>query len=78
MQLATAEEYVRESLDRARRQEAKILELRSLVSLCLLRRERWSVVEEQDELMKLFGSFSEGLDTPDLRAARGLIEALKG
>jgi adenylate cyclase len=52
-----------------------MLELRSLVSLCRVRRELGGVSEERDALAALFDSFTEGFDTHDLREARAMIES---
>jgi class 3 adenylate cyclase/tetratricopeptide (TPR) repeat protein len=73
--LAAAEQCVRESLGLARAQMALTLELRSLVSLCRIRREADSVSTERDELAAVYARFTEGFDTPDLREAREILEA---
>jgi adenylate cyclase len=75
-QLAEAESCIRESLLRARRQEAKMLELRSLVSLCRLRRESGPAAGDRDALAELYGTFTEGFETPDLRQAKATFESL--
>jgi predicted ATPase len=67
-QIVEAERCIRESIERARRQEAKMLQLRSLVSLCRLRSER-------DALAELYSTFTEGFETPDLRAAQTTLAA---
>ena len=72
--LAEAEACIRESLDLARSQEAKMLELRSLVSLCRVRREIGVVSEEREALRALHDSFTEGFDTHDLREARAIVD----
>ncbi len=75
--LAEAEGWVREGLDLARRQEAKMLELRSLMSLCRVRREQGPVSQEREALARVCDAFTEGFATPDLREARALRETLK-
>jgi class 3 adenylate cyclase/tetratricopeptide (TPR) repeat protein len=75
--LAAAEASIRQAIDRAGSQEARMLELRSLVSLCRLRREVGSSSEECDKLAKAYDAFQEGFDTPDLREAKIMLEALK-
>jgi class 3 adenylate cyclase/tetratricopeptide (TPR) repeat protein len=75
--LVEAERCIRQSLDMARRQEARMLELRSLVSLCRVRRELGAVSQERDMLAAVHTAFTEGFETPDLREARSMLEALK-
>ena len=58
----------------ARRQEAQMLELRSLVSLCRVRRELGDFSHERDELAQVYGAFTEGFETPDLREARVMLQ----
>jgi len=74
--LAEAESSIRESLCLARAQEAKMLELRSLVTLCRVREKLGPVSQERDELAAVYGTFTEGFDTPDLRAARAVLQTL--
>lgn len=75
--LLHAERCIRESLDLARRQDARMLELRSLVSLCRVRREVAAVSHELDVLAGAYDAFTEGFETPDLREARVMLEALQ-
>jgi hypothetical protein len=75
--LARAERCIRESLDLSRRQEARMLELRSLVSLCHIRRALGAVSQEYEALAKVYNAFTEGFETPDLREARITLEALQ-
>ena len=74
---AEAEPCFTESLDWARRQGALSWELRSAMSLARL----WHVLERTDEardlLVPLYGRFTEGFETADLRAARSLQESLR-
>jgi hypothetical protein len=72
--LALAERRIRESLDRARRQEARMLELRSLVILCRLQKELGTAPPDYEELAGTYKTFTEGFDTPDLREARSTLE----
>ena len=74
--LAHAERCIRESLELARRQEARMLELRSLVSLCRVRRELGAFSHERDVLAEVYGAFTEGFETPDLREARVMLQTL--
>jgi hypothetical protein len=74
--LAEAERCVRESIVRARGQEAKMLELRSQVTLCRIQCEMGTVTPEYDALAKTYKTFTEGFDAPDLIAARAVLEPL--
>jgi adenylate cyclase len=76
--LADAESCIRDSLELARRQEARMLELRSLVSLCRVRRELGAVSHERKELAEVCDAFTEGVETPDLREARVMLEICLG
>jgi hypothetical protein len=53
-----------------------MLELRSLVTLCRVREKLGPVSQERDELAAVYGTFTEGFDTPDLRAARAVLQTL--
>jgi hypothetical protein len=75
--LAGAQVRIREGLAIARRQEAKSLELRGLVSLCRVQRELGDPAEGRQALRMLYNSFGEGLSTHDLREARALLVELK-
>ena len=58
----------------ARRQQAKSLELRATMSLCRL----WQQQDKKDEarqlLAEIYGWFTEGFDTADLKDAKALLE----
>jgi predicted ATPase len=64
------------SLAVARRQGAKMWELRTTVSLARLRRERGRHAEARDLLAPVYGWFTEGFDTPDLKEAKALLDEL--
>ncbi len=71
-----AERSFRQALDIARRQGAKSLELRAAISLGRLwRHEREKREEGRKLLAEVYGGFTEGFDTLDLREARELLEA---
>ena len=63
-----------QSLAIARREGALSLELRAAMSLTRLRRVRAESVPTGDLLRPVLDQFTEGLDTPDLREARALLE----
>jgi class 3 adenylate cyclase/predicted ATPase len=71
-----AEELYRKALRIAREQESKLWELRAAVSLARLRRDQGRSAEARDLLAPVYGWFTEGFDTPDLREAKALLEAL--
>ena len=64
------------SLDVARRQEAKSLELRAAMSLCRLWQQQGKRTEAQALLAPIYGWFTEGFDTKDLQEAKGLLDEL--
>ena len=63
------------ALDVARQQQARSLELRAAVSLSRLWRRRGQHRKTIRLLGPIYGSFTEGLDTPDLSDARKLLKA---
>ncbi len=73
---AKAEEQFLSSLDWARRQDALSWELRSAASLAQLRRDQGRAEEARDLLAGVYGRFTEGFETADLRAARQILATL--
>ena len=71
-----AEELYRKALSIAQEQEAKLWELRAAASLARLWRDQGCHAEARDLLAPIYGWFTEGFDTPDLREARALLEEL--
>jgi predicted ATPase len=71
-----AEELYRKALSIAVEQGAKLWELRAAVSFARLRRDQGHSAEARDVLAPVYGWFTEGFDTPDLKEARALLEAL--
>jgi len=71
-----AAELYRKALNIAREQEAKLWELRAAVSLARLLRDHSRRSEARDLLAPVNGWFTEGFDTPDLKDAKALLEAL--
>ena len=71
-----AEECFRQALDVARRQEAKSLELQAVMSLCRLWQQQGKKEEARQMLAEIYGWFTEGFDTGDLRAAKALLQEL--
>jgi predicted ATPase len=71
-----AEALYRKALSIAQEQEAKLWELRAAVSLARLRRDRGKRKEARDMLAPIYGWFTEGFDTADLKEAKALLEEL--
>jgi len=71
-----AEELYRKALSIAREQEAKPWELRAAASLARLRRDQGRRAEARDLLAPVYGWFTEGFDTPDLKEAKALLDEL--
>jgi hypothetical protein len=71
-----AEQLFHESLDWARRQEALSWELRTSLSLARLRQQQGFRREAHDVIAAVYGRFTEGLATVDLRTAKALIDEL--
>jgi predicted ATPase len=68
-----AEAAIRQALDVARRQGARSLELRALMSLTRLCRSQGRAAEAEPMLAAAYAWFTEGLDTPDLQEARAIL-----
>jgi predicted ATPase len=66
----------RKALRIAVEQEAKLWELRAAMSLATLRRDQGRHAEACELLVPVYGWFTEGFDTPDLKEAKTLLKAL--
>jgi predicted ATPase len=73
---AEVEGYYQHAIQVARRQSAKWLELRAVMSLSRLWWEQGRVDEARQMLAEIYGWFTEGFDTPDLQEAKALLEEL--
>ncbi|MBV8712922.1 MAG: hypothetical protein JOY56_14135, partial [Solirubrobacterales bacterium] len=71
-----AERSYAASLDWARRQQAKSWELRTATSHARLMRDQGRASEARDLLAPVYGWFTEGFETKDLREARALLDGL--
>jgi predicted ATPase len=71
-----AEELYRKALGNAREQDARLWELRAAVSLARLRRDQGRRAEARDLLAPVYGWFTEGFDTPDLKDGKALLDEL--
>jgi predicted ATPase len=67
----------REALRIAHKQEAKAYELRAATSLAKLRGEQGRREQARELLAPVYGWFTEGFDTPDLREAKALLDELR-
>jgi predicted ATPase len=73
-----AEAALKGALRVARDQEAHMWELRAAMSLARLRRDQGRRAEARDLLAPVYGWFTEGFDTPDLKYAKALLDELGG
>jgi predicted ATPase/class 3 adenylate cyclase len=73
---AAAERGFHAALALARQQGAKLWELRAATSLARLRRGQRGDAEARDLLEPIYGWFTEGFDTRDLKEAKALLEEL--
>jgi len=73
---AKAEACFQRALKVARSQQAKSWELRAAMSLARLWRDQDKRTEARDLLAPVHGWFTEGFDTPDLKQAKTLLDAL--
>jgi predicted ATPase len=73
---AKAEGYFERALSVAREQLAKSWELRAAMSLARLWRDQGKVSEARELLAPVYGWFTEGHDTRDLKEAKALLEEL--
>jgi class 3 adenylate cyclase/predicted ATPase len=73
---ARAESYFTAALAIARRQQAKSWELRTAISYARLMREQGRAREAHDLLAPVYGWFTEGFATKDLKEARALLDEL--
>jgi predicted ATPase len=71
---AKAEAYFARALAVARQQQAKSWELRAAMSMARLWRDQGKRDEARDLLAPLYGWFTEGFDTRDLKEAKALLD----
>src|SRR5713226_1759896 len=74
---AAAEASFRKSIAVARRQSAKMFELRATMSLAHLLAKQERREEARAMLAAIYGWFTEGLDTADLKEAKALLDELR-
>jgi tetratricopeptide (TPR) repeat protein len=73
----SAERSYRQAITIAKRQSAKVLELRAVISLARLWHEHGADREAQALLTPVYDWFTEGFDAPILQEARTLLEQLQ-
>jgi len=71
-----SESCFKRSIRIARQQQASSLELRAATSLARLWGDQGRRVKARDLLAPVYGWFTEGFDSPDLKDARALLDAL--
>ncbi|HWN17146.1 MAG TPA: hypothetical protein VNU02_25050, partial [Candidatus Dormibacteraeota bacterium] len=72
-----AESHLLQAIAIARRQRARWFELRASASLSRLWADKGNVKEAHALLSGVYGWFTEGFDTADLREAKSLLEELE-
>ena len=70
------EEYFERALGIAREQQAKSWELRAAISMARVWHDQGRRDEARDLLAPLYGWFTEGFDTRDLKEAKVLLDEL--
>jgi len=71
-----AEGYFLKAIEVARKQQAKSLELRAVMSLSWLWQSQGKRDEARQMLAEIYGWFTEGFETADLKEAKALLEEL--
>jgi predicted ATPase len=74
--VAKAQTYFERALAVARQQQAKSWELRASMSLARLWRDQSKVQQARELLAPVYGWFTEGFDTRDLKDAKALLDEL--
>jgi predicted ATPase len=72
-----AEAYFERAFSVARKQQAKSWELRAAMSMARLWRDQGKRNEARDLLVPVYGWFTEGFDTHDLKQAKALLAELE-
>ena len=73
---AKAEAHFERALAVARKQQARSLELRAAMSMARLWRDQGKPQQARDLLAPVYGWFTEGFDTLDLKEAKALLDQL--
>ena len=72
-----AEASFRKAINVAQHQSAKTWELRAAMSLARLWRDQGKVQQARELLAPVYGWFTEGFDTRDLKEAKALLDVLE-
>ncbi|HEX5607109.1 MAG TPA: hypothetical protein VFY96_11370, partial [Candidatus Binatia bacterium] len=64
------------AIDTAQKQKARALELRAAIPLARMWQSTGKTREAHRMLTRIYGWFTEGFDTPDLKQARELLDEL--
>jgi predicted ATPase len=75
--VAKAEAYFERALAVARQQQARSWELRAAMSMARLWRDQGKQQQARELLAPIYGWFTEGFDTRDLKDAKTLLEELQ-
>jgi len=75
---ASAEASFRRAIEAARKQHAKLPELRATMSLARLLDKQGNQEEARTTLAEIYNWFTEGFDTPDLNDGKQLFAQLAG
>jgi predicted ATPase len=73
---SSAQACFEQALAISRQQQAKALELRASMSLARLWRDQGKAQQARELLAPVYGWFTEGFDTRDLKEAKALLEEL--
>ena len=74
---AKVQAFFEPALAVARQQQAKSWELRAAMSMARLWRDQGTVQQARELLAPVYGWFTEGFDTRDLKEAKALLEELQ-
>jgi predicted ATPase/class 3 adenylate cyclase len=74
---AEVESLLDQALRTARSQQARSLELRAATDLARVWRNRGKLIEARDALSSIYGRFTQGLDTQDLKSANTVLAELR-
>jgi len=75
-EVSKAEDCFQKAIEVARSQSAKSLELRAVIRLSRLQQQQGRKDEAWKKLAEIYGWFTEGFDTVDLKEAKALLEEL--
>ena len=73
---AKAQQFFERAIEVARKQQAKSWELRAAMSLARLWRDQGKPQQARELLAPVYGWFTEGFDTRDLKEAKALLDGL--